>query len=190
LLVAAGALVVSFAVFAAWFVSTFQPIRANAGGMPTLVRGDETNYGQFIDPTGGPPFSPHAVQYHDGKTFVYGFTLVNDGPVSLTVDAIGSPGGAPLRQISVRTGVSSSIYSASATDPTRPFEPFVLAPHAERFVEVVTRFAGCSLGSGVGSAVTVVSLRVQFRFFGVHRQAFLPLPYALRVTGNDGCPGG
>jgi hypothetical protein len=180
-----------------WFASTrYDPLRANHGGVPSPVRvqsGHITRV-EALEPTTYRPLVAFDVQYRDGEWLEYGFTLVNDSPFTITVEQIGSGSGPhePLLPVSVSISAPTvEPWGPGAPDRMVAFRPFRIAPHDARFVLVRQQFTGCTLKAGgetVTFAAQVVKFHIQFGWWNVHRSDLLPLPYSVRVSGNQGCP--
>jgi hypothetical protein len=190
-------LVVVGAGVTVWFGATqYVPLRANHGGVYSTVRtesGQRTRV-EGLDPSSYRPLVAFDVPYQDGQWMEYGFTLVNDSPFSVTVERLGgSPNDQPLRQVSVSINAPDAALGGPG-DPDRmiPFRPFTIPPHQARYVLIRKRFVGCAMTSReelVRFAAQRVGFRVDFGWVSVDRSASLPLPYSVRVSGNEGCPG-
>jgi hypothetical protein len=87
-------------------------------------------------------------------------------------------------RLGARINLSSQLGPDVAT--TR-FEPFALLPDSGTYIKLRSEFFGCNLRPGLETAVSVTVVPVRVRFFGITRQEWLPLPYHLRIHGNEGC---
>jgi hypothetical protein len=174
------ALLVAFGIFAAVFVSSYQPLQVDAGGVASGVTGSVQNLGSFLPPKGDrpAPFVAYLAPYQDGQVISLGFTVINREWFPVTVQQIGSPGGSPLQQLSVRIG--------SDPDATAAFTPFKAPSNTGTYVVVRYRFVGCSL-NGAGETLMTANMPLTYRAFGVSHRVFLPLPYSIRVFGRGGC---
>lgn len=191
ILIALLSLVLGFAGFSAWYVTRFDPLHANLHGNPFRVA---TQTGRplhvnTIDPVTARPFHAYSVEYRDKEWFEYGFTLANTSPFSVTVEEISvRPEGLfPSMQISI------SRESELATNPSRiamrPLDAaFSIPAHSARYVVIRGTFTGCPF-SGAGNTATAYLQKVRFRFLGVGRTEFLPLPYSIEFSGRTGCTG-
>jgi hypothetical protein len=173
-------LLVAFGIFAGVFVSSYQPLQLDAGGVVSGVTGNVQNLGSFLPPEGDrpPPFVAYLAPYQEGQVINLGFTVINREWFPVTVQQIGSPGGEPLQLLSVRFG----------TDPsdTAAFSPFEVLSSTGIYVVVKYRFVGCSL-RGPGEVLMSASMPLAYRAFGISHRVFLPLPYSIRVSGHGGC---
>ena len=184
-------------VVGAWYVSSsFQPLRLNAGGGPTFVRSEVGDVASVParEPTSGHPFIAHEAPYHDGTWLEAGFTVLNDGPFPVTVDGVGwEDSSSTIRQVSVSLNdPATSAYEQPAPSLFVPFEPFTLQDGEARFVVIRYRFTGCafdSVGEGLEKFVEPIRYGIEIAGITIHRDDALPLPFSLRVIGNDGCPG-
>jgi len=180
----------------AWFGAThYDPVRANHGGVFSTVRvqsGPVTRL-EAVEPTsGGHPIVAFGVTYHDGQWFEYGFTLVNDSPFAVSVDQIGSRESTdPLKFVSVMINAPTvPAFGPGPPEKMVAFRAFKLPPHGARYALVRFQFHGCSLRSPeeyVTFAEQLVRLRIDFGRWSVHRSVLLPLPYSVKVAGNEGC---
>jgi hypothetical protein len=179
-----------------WYLSSrFQPLRLNAGGGPSFVRsavGDVASV-PAVEPTTGHPFIAHEAPYHDGTWVEAGFTVSNDGPFPVTVDGIGSEEpDADLLQVSVSLNdPATPALQQTAPSQLVPFQPFTLEDGEARFVVVRYRFTGCAFDA-TGESLQKFGERIRYGIeiagITIHRDDTLPLPFSLRVVGNDGCP--
>jgi hypothetical protein len=200
-LIVVGAALAVFLVTAAgttaWYgASHYNPVRANHGGVPSIVRSQSGHLTRLeaLDPSsnGRRLFVGFGVPYRDGEWLEYGFTLVNDSPFTVTIDQIGSSeSDDPLHLVSVSINPSATAgpWGPGAVQ-LAPFHPFRLAPHGAMSVLVRAQFQGCSLKTAeefVTFADQPVRLTIDFGPWSVHRSVLLPLPYSVKVTGSEGC---
>jgi hypothetical protein len=183
------ALAIGATVF--WLAGNYQPLRADPGGAPIFVRsaGGDLRRIFAITPKDARPFTAYDVPYHAGLGFSYGFMLVNDGPVDVTVLHIGVLGGDPIRTLAVKMELGEGGRGVRGT-ATLPFARFSLPAHTGNFIAIEGRFAGCSMSdeAGAASAAYITVVPVEFQVLGLTKHAYVPLPYSLRISGNDGCP--
>jgi hypothetical protein len=163
----------------------FSTVRAQSG-QPGQV--------EAMDPSSGRPFVAFDLTYRDGHWMEYGFTLVNDSPFSVGVEQIGGsfPSDEALPQISVSINASDvKPWGPGAPERMVRFRPFRIPPRDARYVLIRVRFTGCGMNSqeqSVAFAAQRVGFRIDFGWLSVERSALLPLPYSVRISGNDGCP--
>jgi hypothetical protein len=175
----------------ACLAGNYQPLRADPGGAPIFVRsaGGDLRRIFAITPKDARSFTAYDVPYHAGLGFSYGFMLVNDGPVDVTVLHIGVLGGDPIRTLAVKMELGEGGRGVRGT-ATLPFARFSLPAHTGNFIAIEGRFAGCSMSdeAGAASAAYITVVPVEFQVLGLTKHAYVPLPYSLRISGNDGCP--
>jgi hypothetical protein len=107
----------------------------------------------------------------------------------VTIDEIGTDGGAVVRRVEV--SVNDPTTPPSATAPLVAFQPFTLEPDQARFVVVRYRFAGCTLDQPeeqVTETHQQVTYGIEIAGVTLHRSDELALPFSLRVIGDAGCP--
>jgi hypothetical protein len=178
-LVIVGALLVVLALTVSGYAwaESYQP----------LSRG---SYGLYPPGSRSGPAGETAVVFHDRGPFRYGFSIRNDG--DLTVRVVGLP-------LSGRNPFSAKVFlsgplehARSIPGPTVPFRPFDLGPGDERMLILRGSFANCRDWGG-GTGATYDSLPVRFQFLWRTETVSVPLanPLVIQVPAGRRClPGG
>jgi len=127
------------------------------------------------------------VEYHEGRDFLWAFSIRNGGPVGVTITGVVAPEAKVLRPAELlmwpRNGVEAFDESAFA-----PFEPFDLPAGQERVLAYVSRFGRCEDAGEAPPAIGRVEVR--FRMLGVPRGQETGLLRSLEVASPVGCTGG
>jgi hypothetical protein len=140
-------------------------------------------------PTPGEPEEIAVVPYRDGGRTFYGFSVRNDGPLSVTVTEVERPAApddsyALFRPVEVRMAREDF-----GTEADVPFRPFTLGSGQERYLEVIGKFEDCEHhlpGSSNGTS----SQQVRFEVLGQSLSADVALPAEIEWRyGRDArCP--
>ena len=174
------------------YVWRYQPLSANGTGASWVDPRFGTNIGSFTPPT-GEDFTAYRVKYVDGETFRYGLTLHNEGPMPVTIMAIGDDHcdacTSPLEFERSLVGPNAGQFRYSPRH-ARPFTSVELESGDDRFFVIESRFAHCeSYEAGTGSTYTNVP--VTYRMGPVTKSAWLPMPLTLDIGFEpSGCPNG
>ena len=127
------------------------------------------------------------VEYHDGRDFLWAFSIRNRGPFGVTVTGVVAPDGGLIRAAELlmwpRNGVEAFDEAAFV-----PFAPFPLPAGEERVIAYVARFDGCEDYVGTASA-TIGRVEVRFRLLGVPRGEETELLRTVEVPAPEDCPG-
>ena len=136
---------------------------------------------------GDPTVTCHAAPFVEGAPVGIGASIRNDGPIPMTVVAIGSFG----RGHSTTAVLDPQLLageSAFGFDAGLPFEPIVIEPGAERAVQLVGAFIGCEEAAAThmpGSAVVLTHLDVTVRWLIADQNVRLPLAEVLSLSAPD-----
>jgi len=168
----AWALVAYLAVLAAvaaivLFAVRYQPLSATnfasgpvAQSAPTMVR----------------------LEYANGAAFSFGFLIVNDGQLPVSIQRIQMTGQSHLL-IPVRVETAAQRYAGglSEVDPSLDkFHPFTLAGGDRRWIVVRTRFGNCDRFAA-GASETYTRFQVTYRVLGFTKHAWVELPKDIGV---------
>ena len=177
------ALVSVLLLSAGLYVAHYEPL-VQADG---VIGSGGTSLGEFGSPAGG-SFSVTRFAYQEGRTFYFGFGLLNSGRVPVTITSIHSKGtgSGSLVQETVWVASKDPYWSGPPGSPGgETFRPFTLTGGAERWVVFSERFVNCSkyhLGLGDTSSQSLARADVSFRVLGVHRTAVLPYDATMQVV--------
>jgi hypothetical protein len=135
------------------------------------------------DPTNELP--TYRVQYRDGQTTTYGYTIWNTGRWGVTVTSV-DPGGPEAGMLDA---FEFQIRRPGRNEALRAFKPFSLEGGEEMFVLVTARFLNCERYV-VGSNTSYASASVRYRILGFTRTADIPLGYTVQVPSppDASCP--
>ena len=129
--------------------------------------------------------STYLVQYEDGRTTSYGFSIRNDGRWGITVVGFGG---------SEQAGglLDHFVYRFSDTGFTvdqGAFKAFALGPGRERSIMVTARFANCESYIAL-AGVIYDHVTVRYKTLGMARTTEVPLGIKVEVVSpaNANCP--
>ena len=127
----------------------------------------------------------YLVQYQDGRTASYGFSIRNDGRWGITVVGFGG---------SEQTGglLDHFVYRMSDTGFTvdeGAFKPFALGPGKERSIIVMATFANCESYIAL-AGVIYDHVTVRYKTLGIERTTEVPFGIKVEVVSpaNANCP--
>jgi hypothetical protein len=133
------------------------------------------------------------VDYEDGKSFTYFFTLSNDGPFGVTITGVDlNPPSGPgyVFMIESYAVAMGSETNEMASRPIVPFEPFGLKPGEFREIHIRARFDDCEVHQeGIEHGFSGES--VTYRFLWIERTVDIATP-GLKVPrpSLEECPRG
>lgn len=185
---AAILLIVAALIAGVVFVQRYQPLQD--GTIAGISRDTKE-----IDTYGDVPV--HVLTpWAEGSTFFAGFTLYNDGPVTITVQRIldphqlgidGEPGQG-FEPVNVVVGPDERYAGQIDTDYEKytEFAPFELDPDAERRVAIEYRLNSCLRSD---ETMSDDSVTVAFSIWRMSRDMDVALPYRLAADGKyrQGC---
>ena len=130
------------------------------------------------------------VPTHGATRFRYTFSIVNDGPISVTITGIGSPG-EPRSELftrPVRIVPNEQMPGPDGNIVYEPWHPFVLRPGKEAGIEmeVIFRPAYCL---DRGTALSWWPETITYSVFGIPRQTTFESNLEVRIVGTENCPG-
>jgi hypothetical protein len=136
---------------------------------------------------GDPTVTCHEASFAEGAPVGIGVAIRNEGPIPMTIVAIGSFG----RGHSTTAILDPQILADEATfgfDAGRPFEPIVIEPGAERAVQLVGAFIGCEEAAAThmpGSSLVLTHLDLTVRWLIADQRVRLPLSDVLSLSAPD-----
>jgi hypothetical protein len=142
------------------YLATYQP----------LVHG---NYGlgPVFENTKLPlPPPSHVMPYIDGAPIRWGFSILNDGPLPVTVTGVeGRDSIGPLGNVSFLVSRGDATYAREIPGPLDPMHPFTLAHGEQAIIVLRAVLSGCSVPPvGVGqNLIGVNSLTVDSNTLGI-----------------------
>jgi hypothetical protein len=144
------------------------------------------NYGLFPDRSVTGPAGETAVTFHDRAPFRFGFSVRNDG--GLTVRVLGVPlgGSSPF---TARLFMSGPLEHARAIPgPAVPFRPFDLGPGEQRMLILRGSFANCRDYAG-RTTTEFTDMHIRFEFLWRTQTVSVPLssPLVIRVPPGRRC---
>jgi hypothetical protein len=175
-LVIVGMLLVVVALLASGlvWVSSYQPIvRGNSGLDPPVSQRQTTET---------------LATFRDGKPFLFGMTVRNDGAFTIRVEDVPLVERPAVQPFSGRIMMSSVLKHDSIYPPYMPFRPFDLKPGQERLLYFTGRYANCRDFAG-NSEFVMDSLPVTFTFLWNRQTVRLPLfePVVIQVPAGRRC---
>ena len=129
--------------------------------------------------------------YVEGGTFSFGFMLINDGPVPVTVERIQFTGNdellAPLRMETANRRDAGAL--ASGDPALQKFLGFSLDGGGRQWIVVRTSFANCDRYPA-STFTTFWRLKVTYRMLAYTKSAWIELPKDIRVDSppDYACP--
>ncbi len=132
------------------------------------------------------------MDYEDGKTFTYFFTLSNEGPFGVTITGVDLDPRGPdyvfmIEPYDVAMGSEANV---SASRPIVPFEQFELQPGEFRELHIRARFDDCEVHER-GSEHGFSGESVSYRFFWVERTVDISTPELIVPRPSlEECPRG
>ena len=118
------------------------------------------------------------VKAEKGSTFRYVVSIRNDGPVAVTIKAVGGDGGAISRR-----AVAVNLHPYENGSVFGPFAPFKLGRGEEAFIQMEVRVSedGCIEGRGF---VGWYAEPITYSIFGITRHSFVETRTEIRVEGK------
>jgi hypothetical protein len=181
-----AALVIALVTTGVSYVATYQPLTRGSFGL-----GPEFENAKLPNSATG------AFPYIDGAAILWGFSIVNDGPLPVTVTGVEwaksvGPLGNVSFQVSKENPVSTGIGPGSSF--LMPMHPFTLGHGQQRMIVLRAVLSGCTVPPvGVGRNFVVVnSLIVDYKALGVSHTTRIddPAPGAgiqIALPGNAVC---
>jgi hypothetical protein len=175
----AGALIAGLA-FQTWFVAVAPLTHGSMSGVLGDARACAEPYADETVTCYEAPFSA-------GAAVGVALTIRNDGPIPMTILAIGSFG----RDISTTATLDAELLAEGSTfgiGAGRPFEPTTIEPGAELPVQLVGNFVGCREAAAhymPGSAIIVTQLNLTVRWLYTEQQVVLPLREVLALDAPE-----
>jgi hypothetical protein len=171
-LTAAALAVLGLAIGAVAWVDSYQP----------LVFAGATQDPLDSKPT--PGAAGVTVVFHEGRPFLYGLSIHNDG--RFTVRVLGIPK-------SVTDFYSGELLMSKDQTgrlderPLERFHPFDMRPGSFRWLVFKGVYA-CTTGIGAGAGVTRAAIAIRYRFLWRTATAWIPLADPLSITFPKSCP--
>jgi hypothetical protein len=171
-LTAAALTVLGLAIGAVAWVDSYQP----------LVFAGATQDPLDSKPT--PGAAGVTVVFHEGRPFLYGLSIHNDG--RFTVRVLGIPK-------SVTDFYSGELLMSKDQTgrlderPLERFHPFDMRPGSFRWLVFKGVYA-CTTGIGAGAGVTRAAIAIRYRFLWRTATAWIPLADPLSITFPKSCP--
>lgn len=171
-LTAAALTVLGLAIGAVAWVDSYQP----------LVFAGATQDPLDSKPT--PGAAGVTVVFHEGRPFLYGLSIHNDG--RFTVRVLGIPK-------SVTDFYSGELLMSKDQTgrlderPLERFHPFDMRPGSFRWLVFKGVYA-CTTGIGAGAGVTRAAIAIRYRFLWRTATAWIPLADPLSITFPTSCP--
>lgn len=171
-LTAAALAVLGLAIGAVAWVDSYQP----------LVFAGATQDPLDSKPT--PGAAGVTVVFHEGRPFLYGLSIHNDG--RFTVRVLGIPK-------SVTDFYSGELLMSKDQTgrlderPLERFHPFDMRPGSFRWLVFKGVYA-CTTGMGAGAGVTRAAIAIRYRFLWRTATAWIPLADPLSITFPKSCP--
>lgn len=171
-LTAAALAVLGLAIGAVAWVDSYQP----------LVFAGATQDPLDSKPT--PGAAGVTVVFHQGRPFLYGLSIHNDG--RFTVRVLGIPK-------SVTDFYSGELLMSKDQTgrlderPLERFHPFDMRPGSFRWLVFKGVYA-CTTGMGAGAGVTRAAIAIRYRFLWRTATAWIPLADPLSITFPKSCP--
>lgn len=171
-LTAAALTVLGLAIGAVAWVDSYQP----------LVFAGATQDPLDSKPT--PGAAGVTVVFHEGRPFLYGLSIHNDG--RFTVRVLGIPK-------SVTDFYSGELLMSKDQTgrlderPLERFHPFDMRPGSFRWLVFKGVYA-CTTGMGAGAGVTRAAIAIRYRFLWRTATAWIPLADPLSITFPKSCP--
>ena len=124
------------------------------------------------------------VKAEKGSTFRYVVSIRNDGPVAVTIKAVGGDGGAISRR-----AVAVNLHPYENGSVFGPFAPFKLGRGEEAFIQMEVRVSedGCIEGRGF---VGWYAEPITYTIFGITRHSFVETGTEIRLGGARRTPTG
>jgi hypothetical protein len=141
-------------------------------------------------PSPDDPDEVAVVPYRDGARVVYGLSIRNDGPLSVTVTEVARPE-APDASVFMFRPVAVRMADREGPEARAigPFRPFTLKKGHQRYVEVVGQLGDCE-HYDVGSSEFIDAQPVEFKVLGQTLTANVGLPARIeyRYGQDTDCP--
>ena len=170
------ALIVALLAGGAGLLVRSQPLRAGSSSLSPPGRQLASS-----DPNDDRPTV--LVQYVDGETVTFGFSIKNSGRWGVTIVGLEESTAGMLHQYSYR------LSDIGFTTDGGAFKSFALAAHKEQTIKVTARFFNCE-SYVVGGSAGLDSVEVRFKILGIQRTASIPLGERIEVMSptNANCP--
>jgi hypothetical protein len=174
------------------FLSRLEPISTGNYGLGVNPPGQAL--GQIFPPGNGPSFELNRVPFRQGQSLTWGYSIINDGPIGITVtgvDGIYPDWAGPLKVTEVLVGTEVDIRHVSISPGLyERFRPFSLAPGQQRMILFHGLMTNCAR-LGPGERSTYTGQDVHFRVLGIARTQWLPTPNEIEVdVGPNPCATG
>jgi len=178
------------AVAGGTWIARYQPLGADGNGFTSFPPSSDVKWtSQPVGWTGAPTGATiYSAVVPKGTTFTYGFVIANNGPVAVTIVAIGEPFENDQHMAVRRMPVAYRPNMQGARDTTSgwlPFKPFTLQPGTDAGIRMQATAGTCipvasSLSFGVES--------ITYRVFGFtrHLDWFQP-NIQIDLLGQRGC---
>jgi hypothetical protein len=125
-----------------------------------------------------------------GTVVRYRFSILNDGPISVTITRIGLPAadqiGMAVTRFPVRVIPDVSARDDSGTlPPFEPWHPFTMEPGQEAAIEMeATNEGGCT---PIETGMYWWTEEIRFSVFGIPRETSFEQNVEMRFVGVEGC---
>jgi hypothetical protein len=129
----------------------------------------------------------------DGATrFRYTFSIVNDGPVAVTITGVGSPLAEPHSEVfwhPVRVIPDEQTPGPDGNLVYEPWHAFALRPGKEAGIEMLVIFRP-TVCLGRGTTLSWWPESIRYSVFGIPRRTTFESNLEVHITGTTSCPGG
>ena len=134
------------------------------------------------------PAGSEGLQYRDGETETFAFSIRNTGPTGVTIVDFPILHGKDVHTLFRVTRAEVS-DTPGTVGPFEAFSSFALPSDQQRLVRVTGRFTECEWFAA-GTAESFHSITVRYRYFGVPHSVDIPLNFTVSVESppDAGCP--
>jgi hypothetical protein len=175
----AGALVIGLA-FQSWLVAVAPVTHGSVSG----VFGDTR---PCVEAYGDETVTCYEAPFAEGAPVGVGLTIRNDGPIPMTILAIGSFG-RDIRSTAVLDAQLLADGSTFGIGAGRPFAPITIEPGAELPIQLVGAFVSCEEAAAhymPGSAIIVTQIDLSARWLYTEQQVVIPLREVLALDAPE-----
>jgi hypothetical protein len=179
-------IIVAVLLFASAWISNYDPFISGSRGYasqdPRIRTSDVSVFG--VD---GRVFT---IPMSDPTRFRYTFSVVNDGPIAVTITGVGSPVDEPPAALTtkpVRIVPDERTPGPNGALVYEPWHPFVPKPGQEAGIEMLLAYRPSSCFGG-GATMSVWPETIRFTVLGIPRETTFESDLELRIVATEDCP--
>jgi len=162
-----------------FFISNYQPlVRGNTFSVPPGARTVDT-MGDYPEPE-----TIARIGLQPGQLVAFGFSIVNDGPLPITIEEIAPPRIIGLDPTDIE--ISPSDWNTSPNAEPISFSPTTIGVGEQRVVGMSFIGADCAVDKSSGAISSADTVVVRYSTLWSTRTAEFPLPVRLAVNDVGG----